>query len=99
MEIGVPALRYSCVGIMFMSLSVPVNMLYQSIRKAGIASFLSLLRSGLLLIPTVLIGTYLSGLAGVQLAQPIADVLSGLIAIPFIVYFIRKENFTDEEQT
>ena len=41
---GVPALRYATVGILFLPLSVPINMLYQSIRRAGVASFLSVLR-------------------------------------------------------
>lgn len=89
-EIGTLALRYATVGLLFMPLSVPVNMLYQSIRRAGVASFLSVLRSGLALIPVLLIGTYLLGLGGIQLAQPLADCLTGLISIPFIVHFLKK---------
>jgi len=67
-------------------------MLYQSIRKAGIASILSTLRSGALLIPTLLIGVPILGLTGIQIAQPIADVLTGIISIPFIFHFLRKES-------
>ena len=87
--IGVPALRYATVGILFLSLSVPVNMLYQSIRRAGIASLLSLLRSGAIFIPVLLILHHFWGLAGIQLAQPVADMLTGLISIPFMLYFLR----------
>ena len=87
--IGVPALRYATVGILFLSLSVPVNMLYQSIRKAGIASFLSLLRSGAIFIPVLLILHSLFGLKGIQLAQPTADVITGLASIPFMLYFLK----------
>ena len=49
-EIGTPALRYYAIGMMFMSLSVPVNMLYQSIQKPTVSSLLSL-KSNLLLPP------------------------------------------------
>ncbi len=88
-EIGVPALRYATVGILFLSLSVPVNMLYQSIRHAGTASLLSLLRSGAVFIPTLLILHHFLGLTGIQLAQPIADTLTGLISLPFMLHFLR----------
>jgi len=87
--IAAPALRYATIGLLFMPLSVPVNMLYQSIRKAGTASFLSILRSGMVLIPVLLIGVYLWDLLGIQLAQPLADAITGLISIPFICHFIK----------
>lgn len=87
--IGTPALRYAIIGLLFMPLSVPVNMLYQSIRKAGVASFLSILRSGMILIPVVIIGVHFLGLLGIQLAQPLADIITGLISIPFIVHFLK----------
>lgn len=90
-RIGVFALRCACIGVLFLSLSVPVNMLYQSIRKAGVSSFLSLLRSGLTLIPTLLLTTHFFGLTGIQISQPIADILTGLISIPFILHFLNKK--------
>ncbi len=96
-KIAAPALRYSCVGMLFMSLSVPVNMLYQSIRKAGVASFLSLLRSGLILIPSIITLSHFLGLKGIQLAQPVSDVLTGLVCIPFIVYFLKKDHSVNEK--
>ena len=89
-KIGTAALRYSCVGVVFLCLSVPVNMLYQSIRKPLMSSFLSLLRSGLMLIPLLLITTSLWGLLGIQLSQPLADILTGLTSIPFIIGFMKK---------
>ncbi|MBQ9785372.1 MAG: MATE family efflux transporter [Clostridia bacterium] len=87
--VAIPALRYSAVGLLFMSLSVPVNMLYQSIRRAGVASLLSLLRSGALFIPTLLIAHHFLHLQGIQMAQPIADVLTGLCSLPFMIHFLR----------
>lgn len=89
-DIGSVALRYAAVGMMFMPFSVPVNMLYQSIQKPTISSVLSLIRSGAVTIPILLICVPLIGLTGVQIAQPSADVIAGLISIPFIVHFLRK---------
>jgi len=95
-EVGAFALRAASVGSLFLPLSVPVNMLYQSIRKAGVASFLSLLRSGLAMIPALLIGSYFLGLTGIQIAQPLADALTGLISIPFILHFLYKTPNTEQ---
>ena len=88
--IGAPALRYAAIGMIFMSLSVPVNMLYQSIQQPTISSILSLLRSGAITIPMLLICVPAFELLGIQIAQPTADVLSGLISVPFIVRFLWK---------
>ena len=88
--IGGFALRCASLAVLFLPLSIPVNMLYQSIRKAGISSFLSLMRSGLMFIPVLLITTNLFGLIGIQISQPIADVLTGLVSVPFILHFLYK---------
>ena len=90
-EVGVLALRCACIGTMFMPLSIPVNMLYQSTRQVKISTFLSMLRSGLMFIPTLLITTHFLGLLGVQISQPLADVMTGFMAIPFVIHFLRKK--------
>ena len=89
-EIGRVALRYAAIGMMFMPFSVPVNMLYQSIQKPAISSLLSMIRSGAITIPMLLIFVPLLGLTGVQIAQPTADIMAGLISIPFIIHFLSK---------
>ena len=91
-RVGVPALRFATVGLLFLPLSVPVNMLYQSIRRADVASFLSILRSGAVLIPTLLITVHFFGLLGIQLSQPLSDCITGLISIPFTIHFLRKDH-------
>lgn len=88
-EIGTFALRCACIGAMCLPLSVPINMLYQSARMAGLSSVLSMLRSGLMFIPTLLITTQLWGLRGIQISQPFADVATGIICIPFILSVLR----------
>lgn len=90
--VGAPALRNYAVGMIFMAFSVPVNMLYQSIQKPAISSILSLIRSGAVTIPILLIGVPLFGLPVIQMAQPTADVIAGTISIPFILHFLRKDH-------
>ena len=91
-EIGTTALRLACVGLLFLPLSVPVNMLYQSIQKAETASLLSTLRSGILLIPALLIGSKFFGLTGIEASQPFADIVTGIVCIPVIINFIRNDH-------
>ena len=98
-EIGKRGLRFASVGLLFLPITVPVNMLYQSIREAKTASFLSLLRSGLSFIPTLLILNALLGLDGILLAQPIADMISGVVGIPFILAFLRRPDAPSEKKT
>ena len=89
-QIGTFALKCACVGMLGLPLSIPINMLYQSTCQPGVASFLSLLRSGLLFIPALIISTNLWGLTGIQISQPFADIATGLVSIPFIAAFLRK---------
>ncbi len=91
-KIGAYAMRWATVGAMFLPLSVPVNMLYQSIRNVKVSSFLSLMRSGLSFIPTLIITTKLLGLTGIQISQPIGDMITGLVSIPFTVHFLIKDH-------
>ena len=91
-EIGAKALRFTAFGMMFMPFSVPVNMLYQSIQKPTVSSVLSMIRSGAVTIPLLLVGVPVLGLLGIQIAQPSADLIAGLISIPFIVRFMRSNN-------
>ena len=93
-EIGARALRFYAFGMIFMSFSVPVNMLYQSIQKPTISSVLSLMRAGAITIPMLLILVPIIGITGVQIAQPTADVISGLVSIPFIIRFLRQDHNT-----
>ena len=90
-EIGSVALRNYAFGMIFMALSVPVNMLYQSIQQPAISSILSLIRSGAITIPMLLILVPILGLTGIQIAQPTADVIAGLISIPFIIRFLKAK--------
>ena len=91
-QVGAVALRFYSFGMIFMAFSVPVNMLYQSIQRPNISSMLSLMRAGAITIPMLLILVPIIGITGVQIAQPTADVISGIVSIPFIIQFLRKDH-------
>ena len=88
--IGTPAMRYQLLSIVIVPISFIGNMLFQSIGKSGRALFLSCLRNGLCYIPVLLILCPIIGLLGIQISQPIADVLTAIITLPFFISFLRK---------
>ncbi len=88
--IGVRALRWACAVMWTMPFSVLTNMTFQSTGKALPASLLSLMRSGLYFMPLLLILNRSFGILGVEVAQPIADVLTGLSSVPFALHFFRN---------
>lgn len=89
-RIGTTALRYQCAALLIQPLCVLSNMTLQSTGHTMGATFLSMLRSGIYFIPVLLGLTWMLGLTGIQLAQPVADMLSFITAIPFMVNFFRK---------
>ncbi|MDD6788800.1 MAG: MATE family efflux transporter [Lachnospira sp.] len=93
--IGTPALRYALAAQLTQAFVVATNMLYQSTGRAAGATFMSMLRSGIVFIPVLLILRTSLGLPGIQIAQPAADVLSFAVTIPFAVAYFRK--FTEDE--
>ena len=88
--IGTVALKYQLLALFFHPAVICSNMLFQSIGENKKATFLSMLRSGILFIPIILILTYFFRLWGVQVAQAIADVFSFMIALPMVTIFLRK---------
>ena len=49
------------------------------------------LRSGLTLIPCIILLNAVFGLSGLEKAQSIAEILSVIITIPFLYYFFRHQ--------
>ena len=76
--------------------SVTTNMMFQSIGHSKVASFLAMLRSGLYYIPCLLVLPLFLGLTGIQSAQMVADILTTLTCIPFVVRFMRELPAEDE---
>ena len=89
-EFGGFALRCQCIAIFSQPVAVCSNMLFQSLGKSGRAAFLSALRSGLYFIPLITILPLMTGRMGIQIAQPISDVLAFITAVPFTVSYLRR---------
>lgn len=89
-EIGAFAVRAQCIGLLIQPLGIYGNMTFQTIRQTGKATFLSACRQGIYFLPLILILPGRIGLLGVQLAQPIADVLTCLTAAPLLIGFDRE---------
>jgi putative MATE family efflux protein len=87
---GTPALRYQCLGLFLNPLIVLSNMTLQSTGQKGWATLLALTRSGLYFIPLLYIFSMTLGAFGIQIAQPVADILSFSTALPIIVHFLKK---------
>ena len=95
-RIGALALTAQFIGQLFQPLSVCTNMLFQSVGRVGIATLMSMLRSGLFFLPVLLITSSLWGLTGIQLSQGIADVLTMFVAVPFVLRFLREMKELEE---
>ncbi|MBO4406301.1 MAG: MATE family efflux transporter [Clostridia bacterium] len=96
-RIGAKALRLQCVIYPLNAIVIMSNMLFQTIGKMFRASFLAMSRQGLFFIPLVLLLPALFGFEGVMYAQPAADLISLLAAIPLTAGLL-KDLKTDREE-
>ncbi len=92
LRIGTRALRFQSLAFPLGAWSVMCNMLLQTIGKGTKASLLALAKQGLFFIPTLLIFSSQLGITGIQLSQPIADVLTFMLALPFGISVLRELN-------
>ena len=97
-NIGSLALRFQCIALPFLSLNTICNMTYQSTRRPFKSTFLSCCRQGLFFIPLIFIlplifkSSNLGSIVGVELTQPLSDVLTFLISIPFFISIVKDLN-------
>ncbi len=89
-EIGSFTLRAQCLAMPVVPVAVVLNMTFQSVGRAGEASFLSACRQGICFLPLILILPRVAGLWGVETAQAFSDVLTFFIALPMTILFFRK---------
>lgn len=88
-EIGTRALKFYCISLVLMPITMYGNMLFQSIGRSKEATFLAALRSGLSLIPCIVILNLLFGLSGLEKAQSTAEIISAIVSIPFIYHYFK----------
>lgn len=82
-QIGARALRYQSLIIPFLGVIIIVNMFLQTTGKTVRASVLAMSRQGIVFIPVLLLLKTFFGLTGISLAQPVSDLLTFVMAIPF----------------
>lgn len=87
---GTTALRLQCITFALNGWITICNMMQQNLGKVFSASFLSMARQGIVFIPLVYILPPLLGLHGLFLVQPIADLITFLIAIPLQLRILKK---------
>jgi len=90
-EIGALTLRMQCLTLPLAGWIVIDNMLLQMIGKVIPASLLSLTRQGLFLMPLIFVLVYYFGLFGLQIAVPIADLLTFGLALYLTSRTLRRD--------
>ena len=89
-RIGTETIRIAGFAMPFLSLGTYINMLYQGLGFKGRATLLASCRQGIFFLPAVLLLPLILGCLGVQAAQPVADLCTFTVAIPFAFDFWRR---------
>ena len=87
LEIGAPALRFANICLIFSAFNLAPSMLFQTCGKKGRALLLASLRGGICFIPFILTLPPVLGVLGIQLSQPLGDVLMAAISLPVTIHF------------
>jgi putative MATE family efflux protein len=90
LEVGSFALRCQCVSLFLSGFITMSNMLLQTIGKAVPATLVAMSRQFIFFIPSLFLLGALLGLLGVELAQPVADLLSVAMTVPLTVGVLKK---------
>ena len=81
-RIGAQALRFQCCAFPLLGYVTIANMYLQNIRKTVSASVLAIARQGLFFIPIAIFSASHFGLLGLQIAQPVSDILTFVLSLP-----------------
>ncbi len=91
------ALRIGSRMLIMMGVSLPtlgystyVNQLYQSLGYVKGATVLASCRQGIFFVPLIFMLPAILGLDGILLTQPLSDVVTCVVSIPFNVYFLKN---------
>ncbi len=87
------------VALPFLGYSTYVNQLYQSLGFVKGATVLASCRQGIFFIPLIFILPACLGLDGILLTQPLSDVLTFLVSIPFNIWFLRTVLASPKKET
>lgn len=95
---GVVTLRLQSITMPFTGVAMCTNFLLQTAGKMWRATFLGACRLGLVLGPVVLVLPPLLGQLGVQIAQPVTDLITTAIAIPMALAMLREMREAEQLQ-
>lgn len=88
-QVGTLALYFACAVMPLMAFSTYVNQLYQCLGFSVCATVLACCRQGIFFVPIVLLLPGYIGLKGIQMVQPLSDLLTFLVSIPFLIFFYK----------
>jgi putative MATE family efflux protein len=88
-EIGTVAIRLQCVLMPIMAFNTLSGMLFQSTNHGAKSSVLALARQGVFFVPLIATLPKFVGILGVQLSQPLADILTFVLSVGLVVPFMR----------
>lgn len=87
---SVNGLRINAMVLFIIGFQMVVTNFFQSIGKAKISIFLSLSRQMIVLIPAIVILSSIWGVNGVWAALPVSDGVASLIALWFLIVYMKK---------
>ncbi len=93
LEVVTQWMKYQSILLPFTLTALLCSGLYQAMGKVKQAVFLSSLRQGIVYLPGIYICSYLWGFMGIVYIQPIADGISFLICLFFLISFFRQPNY------
>lgn len=94
--IGKQGLQIGLMALPFVGFQVVAGNFFQSMGKAKIAVFLTLLRQVLILIPLLFILPNYFGLHGIWMSMPISDICSALVVVIILKGLWKKLHLPDE---
>lgn len=89
-QIGSKIIKFFSISLPLIPLTIVTNMVFQVTEQIGISIFLSSCRQGIFFIPLIFVLPAIFGITGLELCQPIANTITSLVSLPFIVWYFRK---------
>ena len=86
-EFGIRYLRYFMLFTIINGITILITTFFPAIGKAKTGAFLSLARQLLILLPVMLLMTYIFGVEGMMFATPVSDVISLVLCL----FFFKRE--------
>ena len=90
LDVANRALRYQALSLPLWGIITLSSMMLQTTRKTIRASILAIAKQGIFLVPIIYIFPKFLGITGIEIAQPFADLLTFILAVP-LGYSMIKE--------